>query len=150
MAAIFNEGIAERIATFETEGRTAEAVAPWIGARLPLLVADAGGDVLGWAKLSGYSDRDCYAGIAEISVYVARAGRRRGVARALVTAMCSEAERRGMWKLIALLFPENAPSRALFEQCGFEEVGTFRHHGRLEGEWRDVVMIERLLGAAAA
>jgi phosphinothricin acetyltransferase len=150
IASIYNEGIAERIATFETEPRSAEDVAPWIGAELPLLVAvDDGGEVLGWAKLNEYSDRCCYGGVAEASVYVGRAARGRGAGRSLVEAICSAAEERGMWKVIGLLFPENAPSRALFRSCGFEEVGTFRRHGRLDGEWRDVLLLERLLGPAA-
>ena len=150
IASIYSEGIAERIATFESEPWSAEDVAPWIGAELPLIVAADGADVLGWAKLSGYSDRLCYEGVAEVSVYVGRAARGRGTGRVLVEAICSLAEERGLWKLIGLLFPENAPSRALFGTCGFEEVGTFRRHGRLDGEWRDVVLLERLLGPATA
>lgn len=138
------------MATFETEPREAADVEPWIGAPLPLLVAEEGGRVLGWAKLSEYSDRCAYQGVAEVSVYVGGAGRGRGVGRELVEAVCAEAEERGLWKAIGLLFPENAPSRALFERAGFAEVGTFRRHGRLDGEWRDVVVVERLLGEAAA
>ena len=148
IAAIYSEGIEERAATFETDPRSAADVEPWIGATLPLLVAEEDGEVLGWAKLSEYSDRCAYGGVAEVSVYVARAGRGRGVGRALVEAICAAAEERGMWKLIGLIFPENRASLALFRAAGFEDVGTFRRHGRLDGEWRDVVLIERLLGAA--
>ena len=150
MAAIYSEGIAERIATFETEPRGAEHVEPWIGADLPLLVdEDDGGRLLGWAKLSEYSDRCCYAGVAEVSVYVAREGRGRGTGRALVESTCAAAEEHGIWKLVALVFPENEPSLRLFARTGFTEVGTFRRHGRLDGVWRDVVILERLLGEAA-
>jgi phosphinothricin acetyltransferase len=138
------------VATFETDPRSAADVEPWIGEELPLLVAEDGGEVVGWAKLSEYSDRCAYAGVAEISVYVGRAGRRHGVGRALVEASCAAAQERGIWKVIGLLFPENAPSRALFGRAGFAEVGTFRRHGRLDGEWRDVLILERLLGDAAA
>jgi L-amino acid N-acyltransferase YncA len=148
IAAIYSEGIADRIATFETEPRTAIDVEPWIAGELPLLVAADGQRVLGWAKLSEYSDRCAYDGVAEVSVYVGREARGRGAGRELVEAICAAAEQRGMWKVIGLLFPENAPSRALFTRCGFHEVGTFRRHGRLDGEWRDVLIIERSLGSA--
>jgi L-amino acid N-acyltransferase YncA len=149
VAAIYSEGIAERVATFETEAREAADVEPWIGAALPFLVAEEEGRVLGWAKLSEYSDRCVYGGVAEVSVYVGRDGRGRGVGLALVEAICAAAEERGIWKLVGLLFPENAGSRALFRSAGFTDVGTFRRHGRLDGEWRDVVVVERLLGEAA-
>lgn len=149
IAAIYSEGIAERVATFETEPRGAADVEPWLGAVLPLLVAEEDGRVLGWAKLSEYSDRCAYGGVAEVSVYVARDGRGRGLGRSLVDAVCAEAERRGIWKVIGLLFPENEGSRALFKTAGFHDVGTYRRHGRLDGEWRDVVAVERLLGEAA-
>ena len=150
IAAIYSEGIAERVATFETDVRGAEDVEPWIGAALPVLVAEEDGRVLGWAKLSEYSDRCAYAGVAEVSVYVARAARGRGVGRVLVEGICAAAEERGIWKVIGLLFPENGGSRALFRSARFEDVGTFRRHGRLDGEWRDVVVVERLLGDAAS
>ncbi|HEX8645330.1 MAG TPA: arsinothricin resistance N-acetyltransferase ArsN1 family A [Thermoleophilaceae bacterium] len=149
IAAIHNEGIAERVATFETEPRTAGDVRPWIGAALPLLVAEEDGRVLGWAKLGEYSDRCAYAGVAEVSVYVGRQGRGRGTGGALVDAICAAAEERGIWKLVALVFPENEPSLRLFARCGFREVGTFRRHGRLDGAWRDVVILERSLGEAS-
>jgi phosphinothricin acetyltransferase len=148
IAAIYSEGIAERIATFETEPRSAADVEPWVGGDLPLLVAADGDRVLGWAKLSEYSDRCAYDGVAEVSVYVGRAARGRGAGRELVEAICAAAEERGLWKVIGLLFPENASSRALFERCGFHEVGTFRRHGRLDGDWRDVLILERSLGSA--
>jgi len=149
IAAVYNEGIAERQATFETEPRTAADIEPWIGASLPLLVAADGDRVLGWAKLGEYSDRCCYAGVAEVSVYVGRGARGRGVGRELVKAICATAEQDGFVKLIGLLFPENDGSRALFRAAGFDDVGTFRRHGRLDGEWRDVLVVERLIGPAA-
>jgi phosphinothricin acetyltransferase len=149
IASIYNEGIADRVATFETEPRGPADVEPWIGAELPLVVAEDAGRVLGWAKLGEYSDRCAYGGVAEVSVYVARDARGRGAGRELVEAICAAAEERGLWKVVGLLFPENGASRALFRGCGFDDVGTFRRHGRLDGEWRDVVVVERLLGEAA-
>ena len=149
IAAIYSEGIAERVATFETEPREAADVAPWIGAELPLLVAGGVEDVAGWAKLSEYSDRCAYAGVAEVSVYVARAARGTGLGRLLVNGICDAAAERGIWKVIGLVFPENEASVRLFRRAGFTEVGTFRRHGRLDGVWRDVLILERLLGDAA-
>ena len=151
IAAIFNEGIAERQATFETEPREpgdfAELGAPDAP---PALVSQRDGEVVGWARVSPYSPRDCYAGVGEFSVYVASGARGGGTGLALVEALAEEAERRGYWKLIGLLFPENEASRAVCERAGFHEVGTYRRHGRLDGRWRDVLLVERLLGPAAA
>jgi phosphinothricin acetyltransferase len=150
VAAIWNEGIAERQATFETRPRTPGDIEGAIAeADLPVLVAEDEGSVAGWISLSPYSDRCAYAGVAECSVYVARAARGRGVGRALVEAMAVEAERRGLYKIIGKLFPANEASLRLLRGCGFEDVGVHRRHGRLDGEWRDVVVVERLLGPAA-
>lgn len=150
VALIWNQGIEERVATFETAPRTAADVEPAIGAALPFLVAEAGGRVVAWAKLSEYSDRCVYDGVAEVSVYVDRDARGRAVGRALVDAICAAAEERGLWKVVGLLFPENAGSVALFESAGFRRVGLFERHGLLDGEWRDVLVVERSLGAAVA
>jgi L-amino acid N-acyltransferase YncA len=146
IAAIHNEGIEERQATFETEPRTAADVEPAIAGELPFLVAVDGDRVVAWAKLSEYSDRCCYDGVAEISVYVGRDARGRGAGRALVDAIGELAAERGLWKVIGLLFPENAGSLALFAAAGYREVGVFRRHGLLDGEWRDVSIVERSLG----
>jgi L-amino acid N-acyltransferase YncA len=124
-------------------------VEPAIAGELPFLVAVDGDRVVGWAKLSEYSDRCCYDGVAEISVYVSRDARGRGAGRALVEAIGGLATERGLWKVIGLLFPENAGSVALFRSAGFHDVGLFRRHGRLDGDWRDVLIVERLLGEAA-
>jgi L-amino acid N-acyltransferase YncA len=151
VAAIYNEGIEERAATFETRPRTATEMAYRLGGgRHPFLVAEAEGRVLGWAASFPYSDREAYAGVGEVSVYVARAARGRGAGAALLEALAAEAERRGFHKLLSKVFPENAASRALVRRCGFREVGVHRRHSRLAGRWRDVVVVERLLGDASA
>jgi L-amino acid N-acyltransferase YncA len=150
IAAIWNEGIAERDATFETRPRTAADIeVRLIDADLPFLVADDDGAVVGWISLTPYSDRCAYAGVAECSVYVASAARGRGVGRTLVEAMAADAERRGLHKVIGRLFPSNEPSLRLLRGCGFRDVGIHRRHGQLDGEWRDVVVVERLLAATA-
>ena len=150
LAAIYNEGIAEREATFETRERTAEEVAAWIAEERPFVVAENGdGGIAGFARVSAYSDRGVYAGVGEHGVYVASAARGGGVGRALLAALCDAAERAGYYKLTSRVFASNGPSRALHLAAGFEEVGIQRRHGRLDGEWRDCVLVERLLGEAA-
>jgi phosphinothricin acetyltransferase len=150
VAAIYNEGIADRLATFETRDRAPEEAAAWLEAALPFLVAADGDDVLGFARVSPYSDRCVYEGVGEHGVYVARAARGRGVGRLLLGALCDEAERAGLYKLTSRVFTDNAPSRAVHAAAGFHEVGIQRRHGRLDGRWKDCVLVERLLGDAAA
>jgi phosphinothricin acetyltransferase len=147
IASIYNQGIEDRGATFETEPRTAETVAGKLadGARFPTLVAEDSGLVLGWASLSSYRPRACYAGIAEFSIYLDRAARGRGVGRQLLLALVDAARGRGYWKLVSRIFPFNAASRGLCRSCGFREVGIYEKHGRLGGQWLDVVIVERLI-----
>lgn len=151
IAAVYNQGIADRGATFETIPRTAREIAARLSEqrRYPVLVAtDEAGDVLGWAGLSSYRDRDCYAGIAEFSIYLERAARGRGVGRQLLGALVEIASTRGYWKLVSRVFPFNQASRALCRACGFREVGVYEKHARLEGRWLDVIIVERCLPAA--
>jgi L-amino acid N-acyltransferase YncA len=147
IAAIYNEGIDERIATFETQQRTpADLVARLADERFPLLVSvDADGAVQGWAGLSSYRERACYAGIAEFSIYLARSARGQGVGRPLLEALIAAARERGFTKLVSRIFTFNVASRALCRRCGFREVGTYEKHGQLDGRWLDVVIVERLI-----
>jgi phosphinothricin acetyltransferase len=151
IAGIYNEGIEDRIATFETRPRTQVDIARWRDEGFPLIVvANEAGDVLGWASAHPYRPgRDAYAGVAEFSVYVAREARGRGVGRLAIEALAAECEARGIWKLLSRIFPENAASLALCRATGFREVGVYRRHGRLDGTWRDCVIVERLMGDAA-
>jgi L-amino acid N-acyltransferase YncA len=147
IANIYNQGIADRGATFETTPRTAGDIEQRLreADRFPLVVAEDAGTVLGWAGLSSYRPRACYAGIAEFSVYLDRAARGRGVGRQLVEALVAAARERGYWKLVSRIFPFNTASRALCRSCGFREVGVYEKHGCLDGEWMDVVIVERLI-----
>jgi phosphinothricin acetyltransferase len=147
IARIHNQGIEERAATFETEPRSAEDVVARLAIRerFPLLVADDEGTVVGWAGLSLYRPRACYAGIAEFSIYLDRGSRGRGVGRQLLTALIDSARTRGYWKLVSRIFPFNTASRALCRSCGFREVGVYEKHGRLDGQWLDTVIVERLI-----
>ena len=152
IAAIYNEGIADRIATFETEPRTVEQIAAQLadkGDRFPTVVAERDGRVVAWAGAGAYRTRPAYAGVAEHSVYVARAARGSGAGRAALEALCRAYAERGFWKIVSRIFPENTASLALHERCGFRTVGVYRRHGKLEGQWRDCVIVERLLDEPA-
>ncbi|HXR30838.1 MAG TPA: arsinothricin resistance N-acetyltransferase ArsN1 family A [Solirubrobacterales bacterium] len=146
ICAIYNAAIDERNSTFETTLRTAEDFGTRIGdPRFPLLVSVAGNEVIGWAGLAPYSDRQCYAGIGEASVYVDAPARGRGVGTELAKALASAAQRNGFHKMIGKLFTDNVASIRLVERCGFDSVGLHRRHGKLDGAWRDVLVVERLL-----
>jgi len=147
IAEIYNQGIEERTSTFDTEPWTPADIDRWLtaGERLPLLVAELDGAVVGWARILAYSDRAAYAGVGEVSFYVERAARGRGIGRRLLEAIEESARERGYHKLIGKLFPENEASAALLRRCGWRDVGLHRRHGRLDGEWRDVLLVERLL-----
>ena len=113
------------------------------------MVAKAGGRVVGWASVAPYDEaHEYYAGVGEATLYVDPKARRAGSGRALLTALADEAERRGYHKLVGKIFSSNEPSIALVKSCGWREVGVQRRHGRLDGEWKDVLVVERLLGAA--
>jgi phosphinothricin acetyltransferase len=152
IARIYNQGIEERIATFETEPRSTgqiEAQFAEKGDRYPTIVVVRDGDILAFAGAGPYRTREVYAGVAEHSVYTARPARGTGAGRAALDALIREYEARGFWKLVSRIFPENRASLILHERAGFRVVGVYRRHGRLDGEWRDCVIVEKLLGAAA-
>ncbi len=148
IARIYNEGISDRMATFETRERTADDVAHWMDGVHPVVVVEAPGEgVIGFAAACPYRVRECYRGIAEFSVYVSRQARRGGAGRAAMGALIVAAEANGLWKMVSRVFPENAASRALLASLGFREVGIYRKHAKLDGVWRDAVIVERLLDA---
>lgn len=152
IARIYNQGIEERIATFEVEARTSDDVVAALeerGERFPTLVAERSGEVVAVAWASSYRARRCYAGIGEFSVYTERAARGTGAGRTVLEALARECEKRGFWKLVSRVFPENVASRALCRRLGFREVGVYHRHGKLDGQWRDCVIVEQLLGEAA-
>jgi phosphinothricin acetyltransferase len=137
---IFEQGIEDGDATFETEAPTWVA---WDRAHTLRLVAEQAGEVVGWAALSPVSERCVYQGVAEDSVYVARGAQGRGVGLLLLDTLISRAEADGIWTLQAGIFPENRASLALHERCGFRVVGTRERLGCHHGTWRDVVLMER-------
>ena len=147
IAAIYNQGIDGRQATFETRHRTAREIEIWFDGRHPVVVVEQGGVVIAFASTSTYRPRECYAGIAEFSVYVARSARRRGAGRLAMQGLIAAAQAAGYWKLVSRIFVENSASRALMASLGFREVGIYEKHGRLNGLWHDVVIVERLIEA---
>jgi L-amino acid N-acyltransferase YncA len=150
IAEIYNQGILDRSATFETELRTPAERAAWLTDREPrfvVLAAERGGQVVGWASLSPYSSRPCYRGVAEFSIYVDRSARGQGVGSRLLGGLIAAAEREGFWKLTSRLFLFNEASRALHRRLGFREIGINEQHGKLDGRWLDTVTIERLIPA---
>jgi phosphinothricin acetyltransferase len=145
IAQIYNEGIEDRVGTFETRPRTEDDVRTWFDDRHPIAVVEAGGRVIAFASTSTYRVRACYAGIAEFSVYVARDGRGQGAGRVAMEALILACVPAGIWKLVSRVFVENTASRTLLKSVGFREVGVYEKHAQLDGEWRDVVIVERLI-----
>jgi L-amino acid N-acyltransferase YncA len=149
VAAIYNAGIAERVATFETQARTAADLVAWPSDGRPFIVAERHGQVVGFARAGSYSDRCVYDGVGEHAVYVHPDARGHGLGRRLLAELCVESERHGLYKLTSRIFTDNHASRAAHRAAGFQEVGIQRRHGRLDGEWKDCVLVERLIGDAA-
>jgi phosphinothricin acetyltransferase len=150
---IFNHGIEDRVATFQTVARSVADLEQLLAerdGRYPTVVVERGGEVVAWASAGTYHSPSWYQPIAEHSVYVDRNQRGTGAGRLALQALCDEAERLGFLKLLSRIFPENQVSRALHRKVGFREVGVYRRHGKLDGEWRDCVIVEKLLGEAAA
>ena len=139
---IYLEGIATGEATFETEAPSWEE---WDAAHLSFarLVARAGDNVSGWAALSAVSRRKAYAGVAEVSVYVAAHSRGKGVGGALLEWLIQESEQNGIWTLQAAVFPENSATLALHNRCGFRKIGRRERISKLNGRWRDTILLER-------
>lgn len=147
IARIYNEGIEERIATFETRPRTPGEIRAWFEGTHPIVVVEEDGVVISFANTSCYSTRECYSGVAEFSVYASREARGRGAGTLAMESLMEAAEEAGFWKLVSRVFVENEPSRKLLLSLGFREVGIHHKHARLDGVWRDVVVVERLIEA---
>jgi phosphinothricin acetyltransferase len=145
---IYNEGIEDRIATLDEDPKSVEDIQAWFaehGGRFAVLVAERDGTVAGWASINRYAQRCAYAGVADLSVYVARAARGSGVGSALLAALEQAALARGFHKIVLFTFAFNVPARRLYAACGFREVGVFHEQGRLEGRFVDVLAMEKIL-----
>jgi len=150
IATIFEQGIEDGVATFETAPLDSEGWRRRVSSEDEIvLVAESDRAVVAWAAAGPYSDDHAYyAGVREATLYVERSQRRSGLGALLLDALALEAEAEGAHKLLGKVMTVNPGSIALCEACGFRQVGTHRRHGRLHGEWHDVVVVERLLGDA--
>lgn len=145
IASIYNQGIREGTATFETSERTGEDILGWLDGPHPVVVAELSGSVIAFASSFKYSDRECYSGVSEFSVYVHKDRRRNGAGSLVMTKLIEECGKAGIWKLVSRVFPENTASRKLLGGIGFREVGTYMRHGKLNGVWKDVIIVEYLI-----
>jgi phosphinothricin acetyltransferase len=153
LAAIYNQGIIDRIATLETEERTAEERKQWLlarGPRHPVLVAELNERVLGWGSLNPFNPRKAYDFVADFSVYVEREARGKGVGSALLRALIARAQQLGYHKLVLSAFPWNEGGMALYRKYGFRTVGMYKEQGRLDGRWVDIIIMEKILEGDAA
>lgn len=139
---IYKEGIATGNATFQQSAPTWEE---WNNSHLPhcRIVAKEGDGILGWAALTPVSGRCVYAGVAEVSVYVSNKARGKGLGKQLLQKLIEESEANGIWTLQAGIFPENVASIKIHEACGFRVLGTRERIGKMNGVWRDTVLLER-------
>jgi len=147
IAHIYNQGIEDRVGTFETRLRSAEDITAWFDGVHPIVVVEDGATLIAFAATSTYRPRECYSGIAEFSVYVERSRRGEGAGRMAMESLIGSAAKAGYWKFLSRVFVENAASKSLLRSLGFREVGIYEKHGRLDGVWRDVVIVEKLLDA---
>lgn len=146
ITAIYNQGIADRVGTFETEPRTVADIEQWFEQAYAFAaVENAIGEVVGYAVAHPYADRCCYRGIGEFSVYVRRDARGTGVGTAAMQALYEASRDAGLWKLLSRVFPENRASLALMARSGFKQIGVHEKHGKLDGVWRDCVIVERVI-----
>jgi len=145
---IYNQGIADRVATLETDLRDMDERRRWLsarGTRYPVVVAETAGQVVAWASLNSFNPRQCYDNVADISVYVERGWRGKGVGRIMLARLIELGRQLGFHKLVLACFPTNKAGVALYERMGFTQVGIYREQGLLDGKWVDVLIMEQLL-----
>ena len=148
IATIYNQGIEDRIATLETELRTRDERRQWVaarGPRHPVIVAEAGGRVVGWGSLNVFNPRKAYDYVVDFSVYVERAWRGKGVGSRLLTRLIELARELRYHKLVLSAFPSNAGGMALYQKLGFRTVGIYKEQGKLDGKWVDTIIMEKFL-----
>jgi phosphinothricin acetyltransferase len=145
---IYNQGIDDRLATLETERRTADERRQWLKARSPrhpVIVAEDAGRVCAWGSLNPFNPRDAYRHVADFSIYVERGHRGKGVGRQLLARLIDLARELGYHKMVLSAFPFNAAGMALYEKLGFRTVGIYKEQGLLDGRWVDTIVMEKLL-----
>jgi len=145
---IYNQGIEDRVATLETELRTPAERREWLaarGPRHPVIVAEADGAIVGWGSLNVFNARPAYQHVADLSVYVERGWRGRGVGHRLLEGLVDRARAIGYHKMVLATFPTNAGGARLYERLGFTRLGVYREQGMLDGQWVDTLIMEKLL-----
>lgn len=148
IARIYNEGILDRVATLETETRSAEERLNWLAgrsARYPVFVVEMDGAVAAWGSLNMFNARRCYDHVADFSIYVMRDRRGHGFGRAMMDHLIAAARGIGFHKLVLSTFPFNEAGVALYERVGFRTVGIYREQGQLDGRWVDILVMEKIL-----
>ena len=146
IAKIYNQGIEDRIATFETTLKSLADIEALCNEVYPVVVVENHDEIAAFASSSAYRpSRACYIGVAEVSCYVERAFRGKGAGRIVTTALMEECTKKGFWKLVSRVFPENKISRKLLYSLGFREVGVYEKHSKLDNVWKDVVIVEYLI-----
>ncbi len=146
---IYNQGIEDRVATLETDLRSPEERRQWLaarGPRHPVIVAEAGGEVVGWGSLNPFNPRKAYDYVADFSVYIERGWRGRGIGKRILARLIELARELGYHKLVLSAFPTNAGGMALYQKFGFRTVGIYKEQGKLDGRWVDTIIMEKLLG----
>ena len=149
---IYNQGIADRC-TLDAREKSSTDIGSWFEAhdeRFGVLVAEHNAGLCGWASLNRYSPREAHAGVADLSIYVARLARRQGVGASLMAAAERHAMRVGFDKIVLMTFPHNREGRSPFVRCGFREIGIYRNQGRLAGQLVDIIAMEKLLRSAGS
>jgi len=145
---IYNEGIEDRVATLETETKDLDYMEEWLknhSERYKVLVAEENDEIFGWASLNPYNSRCAYAGVADLSVYIARKVRGKGIGSRLLTALDDVARENGFHKIVLFTFPFNKSGQRLYQKQGYRQVGIFKNQGVLEGKFVDVMAMEKLL-----
>ncbi len=145
---IYNQGIEDRIATLETDLRTLEERRQWLlarGPRHPVIVAEAGDEIVGWGSLNPYNPRKAYDYVVDFSVYVERSWRGKGVGSLLLPRLVELAREHGFHKMMLSAFPSNEAGMALYEKFGFRTVGIMKEMGKLDGKWVDTIVMEKIL-----
>jgi L-amino acid N-acyltransferase YncA len=145
---IYNEGIEDRIATLETETKDLSYMQEWFNnhkGRFKVLVAEQESNIIGWSSLNTYNNRCAYAGVADLSVYVARGYRGKGIGKLLLTAIEDSAKENDFHKIVLFTFPFNQLGQSLYHNKGYREVGIFKNQGILDGEYVDVMAMEKLI-----
>jgi phosphinothricin acetyltransferase len=146
--AIYNEGIEDRVATLDEMPKSEDDIRRWFGeheGRYAVVVAEEGDAIVGWASLNRYSHRCAYDGVADVSIYVRRNWRGRGVGRQLLTELERAAARNDFHKMVLFALASNDAGLRLYQGRGFREVGVFREQGKLDGRYVDVIAMEKLI-----